>query len=370
MEPALRQMGVQTVLIETIDAPDNALREVQELGAPPLGALRIVELNDIVSAMGSVKTDGSGYISADLAAAIPIIGRSAGHGRGDPAGSGSGEGGGPLVVQHRLFYHGSLAKGTFMRSAVLPERTIVVRTPSMRKVEGRRGCRAHEMGVWAFEVVKTSGKSRVTRTSKQVIPVLEAVGGTPMKDAMLQSARKHEANVLECTRELSTPLLKKLAEQDLNDSEACERDGRLEPVVLTTQLLTAGFKPREEKYLHEKVCQIVESQMKKLRTGSFPIKESAYAYGVADPTGTLCPHTVCLVQDGPSYIDRDAIMWRNPALHPGDIRRVRIVTVRSLQRERSATLAKRPGHRRTCVGVSYTSPPAPSHPNPSLPHLL
>ena len=35
--------------------------------------------------------------------------------------------------------------------------------------------------------------------------------------------------------------------------------------------------------------------------------------------------TVCLVQDGMSYLDQEGLVYRNPGLHPGDVRRVRIV---------------------------------------------
>lgn len=149
---------------------DEALRAVCELGAPPEGTLRVVELPDIVSARGSVMTDGNGCISADLAAAVPLLtGRGAGHAE-LAMGAGSG---GPLVIHHRLLYHGSLAKGTFVRSALLPPRTMVVRA-AMRKVEGRCGedsrpCAARRAGFWAFEVIATSTKPRPARTSKQVI---------------------------------------------------------------------------------------------------------------------------------------------------------------------------------------------------------
>ena len=73
------------------------------------------------------------------------------------------------------------------------------------------------------------------------------------------------------------------------------------------------------------VCKIIESQLEKLRTGSFPLPDSAYIIGVADPTGSLSPGTVCLVDASKHYTERDAILYRHPGLHPGDVRRVRMV---------------------------------------------
>ena len=56
----------------------------------------------------------------------------------------------------------------------------------------------------------------------------------------------------------------------------------------------------------------------------FPLPDSAYAIGVADPSGSLSPGTVCLV-DAASHCERDALLYRHPGLHPGDVRRVRMV---------------------------------------------
>ena len=84
----------------------------------------------------------------------------------------------------------------------------------------------------------------------------------------------------------------------------------------------------KEPFLHQKVTQIVESQLKKLRDGRFPLRESAYALGLADPTRTLPPGTVCLVGSSFDFTpERDALLYRHPGLHPGDIRRVRVVNL-------------------------------------------
>ena len=106
--------------------------------------------------------------------------------------------------------------------------------------------------------------------------------------ALLGLAREHMAKVMACTQPpMPLSMLSKLAQHDLNDLEACEQEGRLDPVVTTQCILTAGFRPQEEPYLHSKIAHIVTAQLKKLREGSYPIRDSAFAYGVPDPTGTL-----------------------------------------------------------------------------------
>ena len=83
------------------------------------------------------------------------------------------------------------------------------------------------------------GKDSVGRakTNKTLVSLLEAVGGERMAHALLDLAKQHESNVMQCTRTpVPTNLLRKLADHDVNDFEACERDGRPEPVVSLTQV--------------------------------------------------------------------------------------------------------------------------------------
>ena len=116
----------------------------KRLSPPPRGALRIVEIDDIIGEDANLMTDGCGYISADLADAVPMTahGRRVSGPRGpsirndDDGGGGGGGGGGALVMQVRLWYGGSVCKGTLMRSSLLPERTLIART-SMRKVDDK-----------------------------------------------------------------------------------------------------------------------------------------------------------------------------------------------------------------------------------------
>ena len=135
----------------------NVLDVLNSLSPPPRGVLRIVEIDDIIGEDANLMTDGCGYISADLADAVPMTahgrrvsgprgpsmrndddddggGGCGGGGGGGDGGGGGGGGGGALVMQVRLWYGGSVCKGTLMRSSLLPERTLIART-SMRKVD-------------------------------------------------------------------------------------------------------------------------------------------------------------------------------------------------------------------------------------------
>ena len=234
----------------------RSLASAFELDAPPPGCVQIVEVDDIRGDAGGLMTDGTGFISADLMKLMPKIsqGRATPQAEGEPPYI--------LALQMRLWYHGSLCKGTLARDARLAERTIVV-SLSMRKVEGRLECAAASRGFWALEVIQTAGKVRQAYTNKQLVSLLEAAGGPPMVEALVALARQHEATVIESTLPpLKLPMLRKLADHDLNDYERCEREvpplvvlpltfptpshkstsfdarqGWFEPVVTTSQIL-------------------------------------------------------------------------------------------------------------------------------------
>lgn len=309
---AIRRVVVHSHPVETLPLP-------VQLSAPPPGTLQVIELADVRSGAGHLMTDGGGMVSADVADQIPLITRRShcplSEARDSPRS-------GPMVTQMRLWYHGAVAKGTLLRDATLPERTVVLRR-SMIKVEARGS-----KHFWAFEVVATSKAAREARTSKLLVSLLESIGGEAMGRALMSLAHAHLTKLLECTKPpLPLHMLSKLAEHDLNDIEHSEADGDLEPVTSTLGILNAGFEPMREPYLHQKLSQIVASQLKKVREGSFPIPQSVFAFGVPDPTGTLEPGTCCLVTEGVFYMDQpSALLYRHPGLHPGSVRRVRVVS--------------------------------------------
>lgn len=227
----------------------GGLRQLFQIQPPPERVIQIVQVDDVVSAEESIMTDGSGYISSDLADLIPTNWSLEMHeSRSQPPG-------GPLVIQMRLLCGGNLWKGTLMRSHRLACRTMVVRN-SMLKVSAREDCPAATMRFWAFEVLRTSGSAQEARTSKQLLPLLEAAGGNPMKSALFELAKQYRDEILECAASpVTRQVFSRLLETDLLDMEACEREGREEPVVLMSQILLAGFEPSTEPFLHAKVVE-------------------------------------------------------------------------------------------------------------------
>ena len=313
----LRSVLASRLAIDRVVRHAHLSESLPALTAPPPGALQVIELDDVHSSAGSVMTDGGGLISADVADQIGRI-RKRGHGQLPSEARESGRG--PMVTQMRLWYDGGVAKGTLLRSAALPERTVVLRR-SMIKVEARAS-----RAFWAFEIVATSRIAREARTNKHMVVLLESIGGEPMGRALLALAHEHRAQLLKCAQPpLPLHMLSKLAEHDLNDMEQSEAGGEPEPVTSTLGILNAGFEPTKEPYLHQKLGRIVASQLRKVSEGSFPIPQSAFAFGVPDPTGTLEPGTVCLVLDQQVYTDSPALIYRHPGLHPGSVRRVRKV---------------------------------------------
>ena len=79
MRPLFEQQGgVQRLQVSSLPPNTSKLslgaRLSREIGPPPPeGTLQVVEMEDLVSSSGSVHTDGSGYISADLTALIPQV---------------------------------------------------------------------------------------------------------------------------------------------------------------------------------------------------------------------------------------------------------------------------------------------------------
>jgi hypothetical protein len=60
--------------------------------------------------------------------------------------------------------------------------------------------------------------------------------------------------------------------------------------------------------------------MEKLALGKAAIRGSLYALGVPDPTCTLAPGEVVVVEDG-KFLDEDVLCYRSPGTHAGDIQR-------------------------------------------------
>ena len=118
--------------------------------------MQIVEADDLFGDESdkehSCLTDGAGRISVDLMRGMPSLesGRLCAEQRVDEDDEPE-ERSAALVVQGRLWYLGSLAKGLWVIDSTLPARTIVVGKQKQRKIDGC-ACRA---GSLPFAAVHT-----------------------------------------------------------------------------------------------------------------------------------------------------------------------------------------------------------------------
>jgi hypothetical protein len=341
------------VLCEALGAPPRVERlrlsggewraDLEALEMPPEGTLRIVEVDDDRGTEGGEMTDGMGLISADMARCIPRVG----HGQAMQAGDAVEQYGltslcqqdGPLVTQMRLWYSNpytrrSLAKGTLMRDATLAPRSIVLRR-SMVKVDGSNCC--NDVQPLAFEVNQTSEFARPCRTTSQLIPILEALGGkdagahdnapTPMVRELLQLAEKQRSKIVDATEDVS--LLRELSmrgykEHDHPGDNPAEARMRWS-VPIEARALMAGFKASEEPYLRRAIMKLRINRLKKVRLGSFPIPESCSVLGVADPTRTLPEGAAVVIMGGTFRPPGEVLFYRSPGIHCGDVRKGSVV---------------------------------------------
>lgn len=172
------------------------------------GVVNIFEVDDLFHDEDHCLTDGAGRISLDLARGIPSIdnGRKlVGHEQ-RVSDDDNDDDSAPAVVQGRLYYQGSLAKGLWIVDASLPEvqlmiepqttspaekkashhalmwsgarsyavqRTILVGKQKQRKVAGRPDCAAVRLGIPSFEVIKTFERDRKAKLDVYLATLLE-----------------------------------------------------------------------------------------------------------------------------------------------------------------------------------------------------
>ena len=147
-------------------------------------AVHIHEVDDLFGNDADVEnaclTDGAGRISLDLMRGIPSIANGqvlvAGQ-RVDPSDDPE-EQSAPVVVQGRLWYSGSLAKGLWILDTGLPPRTMLVGKDKQRKVDGRPGCVAAMRGVSSFEVIRTFDNPILGKLDVYLAPLLEVAAGS------------------------------------------------------------------------------------------------------------------------------------------------------------------------------------------------
>ncbi|KAH0707834.1 hypothetical protein KY289_012910 [Solanum tuberosum] len=275
-----------------------------------------------------IHTDGTGYISEDLARKCPQdffnvklkCANLERYTNGVKLGENSSElgeaefqsGEPPLLMQCRLFYNGLAVKGTLLVNRKLPRRTIQIR-PSMIKVEADpRLSRAQMFN--SLEINTPSLKPRNTYLSRTLIALLN-YGGVPVEyfyDIL--------NNTLEETQRLYsdevTALKVAVNHRDRDDASTA------------TSMIMAGV-PLTEPYLWCCLSSLAKEERNGLKGGRLPIADTFYLMGTADPTDTLNPHEVCVILEH-GQIFGEVLVYRNPGLHFGDIHRLLAVPVKNL----------------------------------------
>lgn len=267
-----RQLKSDEDLVREWDPFLNAL----ESRVPPAaeGTVNVVEVPDIygIQEGGSpgldptgaryLMTDGSGLISCDLARMVHQASEDSFEQK-SPL---------PLVFQKRLWYQGSLTKGVLMVSALLPRRTIVVRK-SQIKVEGAStatranatpseatlsgGC---NLGRASLEVVRAQLEPYEASFSHFLVPLLQAAGGEPMVDVMLELQKEAATDPANTFRIVSSH--KPLTEEQAVDIARTYCDAfEVDYGVTPFDMLMAGMDTRDD-YLRERIVKLLKEKLR------------------------------------------------------------------------------------------------------------
>ena len=66
--------------------------------------------------------------------------------------------------------------------------------------------------------------------------------------------------------------------------------------AMTARMLLSGIRPEDDAYLKHQLTIMVREEREGIKLGRIPIAESYNLKGTIDPTGTLKPHEVCVIQ--------------------------------------------------------------------------
>ncbi|XP_031115652.1 probable RNA-dependent RNA polymerase 5 isoform X2 [Ipomoea triloba] len=264
-----------------------------------------------------IHTDGTGYISEDLALKCPKGFRSAKfisdgnfeqfqgfteledtnmegiqYWNREPP---------PLLMQFRMFNNGRAIKGTLLINKQIGPGKIQIR-PSMVKVEKDPKILATST-FNSLEIVAISHKPRRANLSKFLILLL-SYGGVPEEYflALMKSAWE----------EIKTIYTDKRAAL-----RAAVRYGETDNEFTTAKLISSGV-PMDEPYLQDCLSRLANMEKDNLKTGKLPTSDSYYLMGTADPTGTLNSDEVCVILDN-GHVTGKVLVYKHPGLHFGDI---------------------------------------------------
>ncbi|KAF8055796.1 hypothetical protein N665_1286s0006 [Sinapis alba] len=269
--------------------------------------------NDVLDKNGKpcIHSDGTGYISEDLARMCPVnilkgkclrsdsVQEVCAH---DP----------PLLIQFRMFYEGYAVKGTFLLNKKLPPRTVQVR-PSMIKVS-KDPALSNFSTFNSLEVVTTSNPPKRTKLSKNLVALL-SYGGIPDEfflDILLNTLEEYKT----IFNNKRAALKAALNYGDMDDQNAA-------------QMILVGI-PLDEPHLQDHLSILSNTEKNDLKAGKLPVSESYYLMGTVDPTGELKEDEVCVILEA-GQISGDVLVYRNPGLHFGDIHVLKATYVKALE---------------------------------------
>ncbi|XP_074273775.1 putative RNA-dependent RNA polymerase 5 isoform X2 [Silene latifolia] len=218
----------------------------------------------------------------------------------------------PLLIQFRMFHKGRAIKGTVLLNRKLPPKTIQVR-PSMIKIKADPEL-AGAPTLNRFEIVGTSNKPKRPRLSKNLISLLH-YGGVPKEFFLerLDDALKDVHSILYKKRGALKVAINRDADEDFT----------------VARMILSGL-PLDEPFLQHRLSEIVKEERKNLKAGKIPISNSFYVMGTADPTDTLNCGEVCVILEH-GQISGPVLVYRNPGIHPGDIHVVNARYVKALE---------------------------------------
>ncbi|ESR64511.1 putative RNA-dependent RNA polymerase 3 [Citrus sinensis] len=278
-----------------------------------------------------IHTDGTGFISEDLALKCPtyvykekctnddstersIDRKELEANFSDVARTESHYGEPPLLMQVRLFYNGTAVKGTLLLNKKLPPQTIQIR-PSMIKVKADRDL-SDGQTFNSLEVVKTSNQPRKTYLSRNLIALL-SYGGVP-EIFFLDILR----NALDDARGVFS--------NKRNALKVSFNYGGMDYDFTSARMILSGIS-LDEPYLQHRLSILMKEEKKSLQAGKLPVTESYYLMGTVDPTGILKSNEVCIILKDGQVSWEKVLVYRNPGLHFGDIHVLKATYVKELE---------------------------------------
>ncbi|ESQ50360.1 hypothetical protein EUTSA_v10001896mg [Eutrema salsugineum] len=280
------------------------------------------ENNNVLDKHGKpcIHSDGTGYISEDLARMCPtdiFKGKCIGIDNIQskiPNVEAQGTCGKepPLLIQFRMFYDGYAVKGTFLLNKKLPDRTVQVR-PSMIKVYNDQTL-SNFSTFNSLEVVNTSNPPNRTKLSRNLVALL-SYGGVP-NDFFLDILRNTLENSKTIFQNKRSALKAALNYGDMDDQNAA-------------QMILVGI-PLDEPHLKDHLSILLHTEKNDLKAGRLPVTESYYLMGTVDPTRKLKENEVCVILES-GQISGDVLVYMNPGLHFGDIHVLKAKYVKALE---------------------------------------